>query len=137
MKIDKTVLRETKYMMLWTAVFSLFMQAVFLIIRAWDLTVLSGNLLGYVAVNLNFLLMGLTVQKAVNKDEKDAKALMRASQAMRTFMIFVFALIGVLFAVFNTWSFIITLFFPRLALAIKPIADKKALSGSEDSSDNP
>jgi hypothetical protein len=131
-KIDRIVLRETKYIALWTVIFSVIMQAVFLIIGKWDVTVLLGNLLGGVAVILNFFLMGITVQKAVSKEEKEAKSLMRTSQTARLFMMFLFVVIGVTAPIFNTWSSIIPLVFPRIAMALKPIADKRSLNEGGD-----
>ena len=71
-KIDPTVVKETVYITAFTIIFSMLMQAVFLIVQKWDYTVLLGNLLGIIAVVLNFLLMGITVQNAVLKEEKDA-----------------------------------------------------------------
>lgn len=131
-RIDKIVLRETKYIALWTVIFSVIMQAVFLIIGKWDVTVILGNILGDVAVVLNFFLMGLTVQKAVEKEEKEAKSLIRTSQTARLFMMFLFVVIGVTAPIFNTWSSIIPLIFPRIAVAIKPIADKRSLDEGGD-----
>ncbi len=131
-RIDKIVLRETRYIALWTVIFSVIMQAVFLIIGKWDVTVILGNILGDVAVVLNFFLMGLTVQKAVEKEEKEAKSLIRTSQTARLFMMFLFVVIGVTAPIFNTWSSIIPLVFPRIAVAIKPIADKRSLDEGGD-----
>ena len=69
-KVDKVVLKETKYIALWVIIFSLIMEAVFLIINKWDYTVLLGNLLSGAVGVLNFFLMGLGVQKAVMQEEK-------------------------------------------------------------------
>jgi len=74
-KIDATVLKETGFIAAFTLILSLLMQSVFLIIGKWDYTVLLGNLLGYLAAVGNFFLLGLTVQSAVEKEEKEAKSL--------------------------------------------------------------
>ena len=66
--------------------------------------------------------MGLAVQSAVNKEEKEAKETMRASQSLRTLLLFVVVAIGVLLDCFNTVAVIIPLFFPRIAIAIRPVA---------------
>ena len=124
-KIDPTVLKETAYITIFTAIFSMLMQSVFLIIQKWDYTVLLGNLLGIVAVALNFFLMGLTVQNAVVKEEKDAKNLMKLSQTGRLFMMFVFALIGYLVPVFNAIAVVIPFLFPRIAIMLRPFFMKK------------
>ena len=120
-KIDKTVKKETGYIALWTLVFSILMQAVFLVVRHWDYTVLLGNLLSGVLGICNFLLMGLAVQRAAEQDEKDAKTTMRASQSLRTFLLFTVAAVGVLLPCFHTVAVLVPLFFPRLAIAIRPI----------------
>ena len=119
-KIDNTVLRETYYIAAFTAVLSVLMQAVFLIIGKWDVTALLGNLLGYVATVGNFLLMGITVQNAVEKEEKEAKNLMKLSQTLRSFMLFAVALVGYLVPVFNLFAVVIPFLFPRIAVALRP-----------------
>ena len=94
-KIDRTVLTETGYIALSVLILSALMQAVFLAVGAWDGAVLLGNLLGGAAAITNFFLMGLTVQAATAKDEKNAKAAMRLSQSLRTVFLFTAAALGV------------------------------------------
>jgi len=117
-KIDETVLKETKFIAFSTLILSALMQAVFLIIGKWDITVLFGNLLGGGFAVLNFFLMGLTVQKAVMLDEKEAKNSIKISQTYRTLLMIVVAALGVALSCFNTWAVIIPLFFPRIAIAV-------------------
>ena len=124
-RIDPIVLKETTFILSFTVIFSMLMQAVFLIINAWDYTVLLGNLLGIVAATLNFFLLGITVQNAVVKEEKDAKNLMKLSQTGRLFMMFAFALVGYLVPVFNTISVVVPFLFPRIAIMIRPLFSKK------------
>ena len=120
-KIDKTVKKETFYIAFWVLIFSILMQAIFLVVRQWDYTVLLGNMLSGVLCVVNFLLMGFAVQSAVGKEEKEAKDTMKASQSLRTLLLFVCVAVGVLLDCFNTLSVIIPLFFPRIAIAIHPI----------------
>lgn len=120
-KVGEAVARETKYIAAWVVILSIIMQAVFLLSGHWDYAVILGNLLSGAFAVLNFFLMGITVQKAVEKDEKGARAQMRASQSMRTFMLFAVAAVGVLVPCFNTWASIIPLFFPRIAIAARPL----------------
>ena len=123
-KTDPTVIKETKYILCWVLVSSTLMQAVFLIIGRWDYTVLTGNLLsGSVAV-LNFFLMGRTVQNALEKDEKDAKTAMKVSQTYRFLLVLSAVAVGVGLPYFNTWAVIIPVFFPRVAIAVRPLFDK-------------
>jgi len=124
-KVDKTVLNETKYIALWVFLFSILMQAVFLVIGKWDYAVLFGNLLSATFAVINFFLMGITVQNAVVKEEKDAKTTMKVSQMYRTLMILVVTVIGVALPCFNTVAVIVPVFFPRIAIAMRPLFDKK------------
>ncbi len=131
-KIDPAVARESLYIAACTAILSALMEAVFLIIGRWDYTVLTGNLLGYVVSVLNFFFMGITVQKAVTKDEKAAANTMKFSQTVRTFAIVVLAALGILLDFFNTVAVIVPLFFPRIAVAFRPLfgveSDRKSES---------
>lgn len=121
MKLDPTVKKETVYIAFWVVVFSVFTQAVFLIIGKWDYTVLLGNLLSGIAAISNFLLMGITVQKAVLKEEKEAKSLIKLSQTLRSFFLLAVAVIGLTIPVFSIWTVLIPLLFPRIAIALRPI----------------
>ena len=123
-KIDPTVLRETSYIAAVCAVLSLLMQSVFLIIGKWDYTVLLGNLLGLLAAVGNFFLMGLTVQSALGKEEKEARRTVKMSQSLRLLMMFAVALIGYLLSVFNTIAMIIPFLFPRIAVALRQFIKK-------------
>jgi len=101
------------------------MEAIFLIIGKWDYTVLLGNLLSAFAAILNFLLMGISVQIAVSKDEKGARNVVKLSQSLRNLMLFAFAALGVLLPCFNTWSSIIPLLFPSIAVLLRKFLNKK------------
>ncbi len=133
-KIDPIVLKETGFIALVSLILSVFMQAVFLIVSSatswdWDYTVLLGNLLGYIASVGNFFLMGLTIQKALGKEQKDAANIIRLSQMGRLFMMFIIALIAYLlneyaFPCFNIIAVIIPYIFPRIAVMLRPLASK-------------
>ena len=124
-KIDPVVIKETKYIAYFVIILSIAMEAVFLILRKWDVTVLLGNILSASAAVLNFVFMGITVQNAVMKDEKDAKTAVKASQSLRTFFLFAVAAIGALVPIFNIWSSLIPLLFPRIAIMFRPLFDKE------------
>ncbi len=123
-KVDATVRKETIYILLWELVLSVLLQAVFLVLRQWDITVLLGNALSGTAAVLNFFFMGLTVQRALEKDEKDAKTAMKLSQTWRMLVLVVVAAVGATFL--NLWAVMIPLFFPRIAISVHPLFDKKA-----------
>ena len=124
-KVDKVVIKETKYIALWVIIFSLVMEAVFLIFNKWDYTVLLGNVLSGAVGVLNFFLMGIGVQKAIMQEEKEAKQTMKVSNLMRMFLIFVTVVVGVTVSVFNNWAVIIPIFFPRISILLRPLFDKQ------------
>ncbi len=130
-KLDKVVRRETAYVALWVAVFSLIMEAVFLVLSKWDVTVLLGNLLGAIGAVLNFLLMGITVQKAVSRDEKDAKNLVKLSQTLRQFMLLGIAAVGFIFNCFNIIAVLVPFLFPSVAVKLRMIRYKDNGEGGE------
>jgi len=106
-KIDYTVIKETRYIAYFVLLLSIIMQAVFLISGMWDYTVLLGNLLSGVIGVLNFFLMGISVQKALQKDEKEAKNIMKISHTYRTLFMLVGIAVGAALPVFNIWAVVI------------------------------
>lgn len=139
-KINSTVWRETKYIALWVLLLSVLMQSVFLIIGRWDVSVLLGNLLSAVLDIGNFFLLGLTVQSAVDKEEKEAKSLMKLSQSLRMILIFAGLAVGVALPIFHTWACLIPIVFVRVALLFRPLFggmqdDTSAADGDKEKKD--
>lgn len=124
-KIDPTVKKETKYIALMVVILTVLMEAVFLVLRRWDMTVLWGGLLGACVAILNFFLMGFTVQKAVEKEEKDAKQLMKVSQSGRMMMQLAFsAIAAALPGAFNLIAALLPLLFPRIGVMLRSVVLK-------------
>lgn len=124
-KADKTVGRETKYIAFVVIILSVFMQSIFLILQKWNYTVVLGNLLSGTIAVLNFFFMGITIQKALTKEGTDAKKVMRASQNIRNFGVFIVIVTGILLPYFNTVTTIIPVFFPRIAIMLRPLWKNK------------
>ena len=129
--IDPVVWKETKYIALWGLILSAVMQAVFLIIGKWDYTVLLGNLLGYAAIVLNYFGIGLTVQKALEKEPKEAKQTMQLSSTVRMLLLFGVAVIGVTVPVFHMIASLVPLLFPRIAITLRMFERKKTAEEGE------
>ena len=100
--LDPAVKKETGYISFWVIVLSVLMQAVFLIIGKWDLSVLFGNLGGAAAAIGSFFLLG------------GICALM----------------IGVFHT--NVYATVIPLLFPRIGLLFRPLIDRKRGGGAPD-----
>ncbi len=121
-KADSVVIKETKYIAFFSIILSVIMQVIFLLLGKWDLKVLLGNILSTALMIGNFYFMGLAVQKAVaTGDEKESKKIMKNSQNLRTFVIFVVVLLGAWLPYFSTLAVIIPLFFTRIAIAFRPL----------------
>ncbi len=159
-KIDPVVLHETGYIAIWTVILSVLMESVFLVLGYFDYTVLLGGLLGVLAAVLNFFLMALSVQKAVERDSqanvytqgeadedscegekptaahKEAAQVMRISQSLRMLMMIAFAAVGAIVPCFNLIAVLIPFFFPRIAIMLRPMFVKKGDSADKGSENN-
>ena len=124
-KIDRTVARETALMGAWVLVFSALMQAIFLVIGYWRYEVLLGNLLGDAAIMLNFFGMGMMVQNALGREEKEIKQRVRVSGALRMLMVFAILALGVVLPCFDTIAVLVPVLFPRVIVTLRPLWDKK------------
>lgn len=123
-KPGKIVLKETAYIAKFELAFSVILQLVFVLVNRWDYTVILGNILSGIFAVANFLFMGISVENAVSKDEKQARSIVKASQTIRQLVIFVVAASGVILPCFNNWTVLLPLFFPRIAISLRPLFGK-------------
>ena len=100
------------------------MELIFWLAGHMDYTVPLGNLLGVGISVLNFFLMGLTIQKSIGLDEKAASDKLKLSQMLRMLMVIALAAVGVGLPCFHALAVVIPLFFPRIAIAFRPLLDK-------------
>ena len=128
--MDPAVKKETGYIAVWVAVLSLVMEAVFLLIRKWDLSVLFGNIGGAAAAVGNFFLMALiatrAVERAVEKGKpEEAAARVKATATVRLLGCALVCVI--LIAVFktNVYATLIPLLFPRIGIMFWPKFNQK------------
>ena len=120
MKIDRVVLRETRFVAVGTVFCAALLQLAFLAIGAWDLSVLLGTLLSASAGVLNFLLLGVTVQRALTVgDAERAKAMLRLSQRLRMLALLAVLAVGVALSVFSSVAVVVSVFFPRMTLIVR------------------
>ena len=146
MKIQPAVIRETKKIALGTGILTVLMVAVFLILRRFDWTVITGALLGCAAAVGNFFLMALTVQKAADEmkpipqpeapeddpdpdgDEKEAplsedakrgKQRIQLSYTLRMFGLGAVAILGVTLPWFQSVAVLLPMLFPRIVIAVE------------------
>ncbi len=136
LRMDPVVRRETEYIVIWVLALSAVMEAVFLLLGKWALSVLWGNLAGAAAAVGNYALIGRMVTRAMaSGDAQKAARIVTSSRTLRLLGVAgICALcIGVLKT--NVYATLIPLLFPRIGLAFRPMVDKKRgknTAGSQD-----
>ena len=147
MKVQPAVRQETAKIALGTAVLTLIMIGVFMILGRFDWTVLTGALLGWAAAVGNFFLMALTVQKAademkpttqpaadeddqeeddgeekpeapLSEDAKRGKQRIQLSYTLRMLGLGVIAILGVTLPWFQSVAVLLPMLFPRIVIML-------------------
>ena len=116
--LDPAVRKETGYISIWVLLLSLLMEAVFLLLQRWNISVLGGNLAGALVAIGNFFLLGWTVSKAVEQGKPE-----EAAKRVKASAIICVIFIGVLKT--DPYATLIPLLFPRIGLLFRPSIDKK------------
>ena len=127
-RLEREVSRNLVFIAAFTLALSLIMEAVFLIGGWWNWKVPVGNAAGAFAAILNFYLLCVTVQKAVEMKTEDASKKMRMSKSLRMLMIAVICALAIWLlgsGVTITLATLIPLTFPRIALIFYSIRHKK------------
>ena len=148
MKVQPAVWQETRKIALGTAVLTLIMVGVFMILGRFDWTVLTGALLGYAAAVGNFFLMALTVQRAademkpipaaeeaqeadgldegekdvpLSEDAKRGKQRIQLSYTLRMLGMGLIAILGVTLPWFQFVAVLLPMLFPRIVIALEGV----------------
>jgi membrane-associated HD superfamily phosphohydrolase len=116
-KIDPVVIKETLRILIGSIALGAIMNVVFLMLRCWNLPVLFGTLLGTAGAVLNFFLMAQTVSHSVTLQQDEVKRKVRFSHSLRTLMLLVLMILGVVLSCFNTIAVLVPFLFPRLIIA--------------------
>ena len=124
MKVEPAVKQETLRIGGGTLLGVIVMLGVFALLGKFSMAVLiSGGLGGIVAV-LNFFLLGLTVQKAANSQEDQARKWMQFSYNTRMFLMVVWLMVAIAVPALNWVAGLIPLLMPRLTIGVMQITGK-------------
>jgi uncharacterized protein YacL len=135
MKVDKTVVKETAYVIIGTVVLDILMLVVYSLIESLRPDMIYGAVFGSVAAILNFFFMAYTLQRAVemngedvgsseedkNKEEKAEKVKLKvkASYTVRT-MVYLLSLVAALITGwFDVYTLLIPSLFPTIVARIR------------------
>ena len=142
-RIDPVVKKETEYVAIWVMAGCILMLGVCLVLHWWSLPVLLGCVLGGATAIGNFLLMGLTVVQALEKDKKDASQAIKLSQSGRMLMQGLALVIAGVLPIFNLWAAIVPLIIPTVAVRVRhwrlakqnPTPDRPAIGWDDEDED--
>lgn len=114
--------KEAGYIAAGTVVLSALVQIVWAVFFKYDLSVFFGGLWGGTFAVVNFVLMGLTVQKVAREsDQMAAKRRMQASYQMRMILIILATVLAIIVPGVSWVMAVISLFFPRLTILVMPL----------------
>ena len=132
MKIQPAVWKETGHIALGVALGDVVMLVVFAILRRMDYTVLLGTLLGSVAAIGNFLLMGVSAQRAM-EDPDRAKAMVQRSYTLRMLGLVAVMVLGVAAPCFHIIAVIVPILMPGIIIVVMRLLglDKPKEKGGE------
>ena len=120
MKLDPVVKKENIYMIIGSAVCTAVVQLVFLVFGKFDYTVLLGGLWGFIITVLNFFIMTLAIQKAMElNDEQQAKMKIQGSYTIRMLLLIALMIVGVVLPFMHWVPILISVFYPRVVITVR------------------
>lgn len=138
--LQPAVKKETLNVLIYTAIGDVLMIIAFFVLHRWfvpenvpfDYTIFTGAIGGLLVAVLNFLLMGITVQKvAAEEDEKKAGRIMKMSYSRRMLLQIAWIVIALVTPAVFWAAGIIPLLFPSAGIKIKGIISRKKYIGQE------
>ena len=120
--MSDVVKKEAGYIAAGTVLLSTLVQIVWAIVYTYDSSVFIGGLWGGTVAILNFVLMGIAVQKVANEtDQMSARRRMQASYQFRMMLIIFTTVLAVIIPGVNWMMAAVSLFFPRLTILVMPL----------------
>ena len=120
--MSDVVKKEAGYIAAGTVLLSTLVQIVWAIVYTYDSSVFIGGLWGGTVAILNFVLMGIAVQKVANEtDQMSARRRMQASYQFRMMLIIFTTVLAVIIPGVNGMMAAVSLFFPRLTILVMPL----------------
>ena len=97
----------------------------FTVFMGFRLDILTGVVYGCAFTSLNFFYLAFCVKKAVEKEEKAAKAYMSSTYTARILLLGVMMFIAAKVQFIYFWAAVIPIVFQRIAATIVPIIEKR------------
>lgn len=124
-KLDPVVRKETLHILCGTAIGTVALQLIYVLLGQWNVTVLAGGLLGGCWAVLNFLLMGITVQHSVGGTQAEAHSRIKTSYSLRTLAMLAIIIAAFVLPWFHWVPVVAAMFYPRLTIAVMSLFRKE------------
>ncbi len=134
MKLQPAVKKETFHITCGVCGLGAVMLLVFVLLGRFHLPVFSGFLVGGTISIINFLLLGITVQKAAQSTSAKGAYLIRLSYSIRILLLGVYIFIAMRATWLNSVTAVVSLFFPRITIMIMNFAGYIGKRGGENES---
>jgi len=125
MKIQTVILKETARIAIGCILLSLIMILIFFVSGKLTIDVFLGAFTGSVIAVLNFLALGISLQKTVKKSEGNIKSMVHLSYSARMLVIFITMALLLYLGWFNPIALMLPLIFPRISIFIFGFIKKK------------
>lgn len=116
--------KDIKKLALYVFVMTAIMVGFFAACGYFDTGVILGALLGYATAMANFILLAITLSKSLGRAE-NATRTMGLSYVLRMVLIAAVVIIAITLPIFNYAAAVIPLLFPRIAIMIMNLKNKK------------
>lgn len=134
MKLSPAIIKETKHIAAGVLIGDVVMIAVFAVLKRLDYTVFLGALLGTAAAVLNFFVMGVRAQKAM-EDPDRARFIIQRSYTVRMLGMVAVMALGVIADCFHVVAVVLPLLFPSITIKMMQLLGffKSEQKGGESS----
>ncbi|MEY8356106.1 ATP synthase subunit I [Lachnospiraceae bacterium 54-53] len=122
MKLQQAVKKETIHITYGVCGLGVIVLLAFVLSGRFDLPVFFGLALGGLVSIANFLLLGITVQKAAKSSSDKGRYLIRLSYSVRILLLGIYIFFAMKTPWLNPVTAIAALFFPRITIAIMNFA---------------
>lgn len=131
MKIDPVVKRESGFIAWSTLLCALLLQAVFLALGKWDVSVAAGGAVGWVLAGTNFFIMSLDVQRVVESSDDANKAQMRMKLSYMWRMLVILAVVvaALLLPQIHWIPVAAAILYPRLVITARQMWERSHAKG--------
>ena len=126
MKLSPAIIKETKHISVGVLIGDAVMIAVFALLKRLDYTVFLGAALGSIAVIVNFLVLGIRAQRAM-EDPDRARVIIQRSYTFRMLLMVAVMAIGVIAPCFHTVAVVIPFLLQSVTIFVMQLPETLGL----------